>query len=511
VVASVSSHTETRAPRSAGDLALVDRHVDGPGEPARTRRTRARRVVVVRALVLADTLGLLSAYLLAMILYGPGEGHADNLPPAIEIAVLILLLPIWIVLGRVFGLYSRDDEHADHSNVDGFAGVFTMVTIGTWLFVAAAWLLEVAEPYMPKLFSFWIAAVVLVSLARAVARTVYRRSSDYVQTALILGADEIGQLVASKIRRHPEYGIKPIGFVDSVPFVAGDSPDSLKVIGEPADLTEIVDLHGVERVIVAFSQERLSSLVGDLRALRSRDVQVDLVPRFYDVVGPRAGFHTVEGLPLVSLAPGRLSRSGRFMKRSLDVLGSAVGLMVCSPLFAYAAIRIKLDSPGPVLFRQERVGLDGEPFRVAKFRTMYVASADCDEAAPLEDPLLAEEFNRNFKLRDDPRVTPCGRWLRRWSLDELPQLLNVLRGEMSLVGPRPVIPEEMAQRFDGAEALLAVKPGMTGYWQINGRSDADYDERVRLELSYVGNFSLGLDITILAKTVGVLVSRRGAC
>jgi undecaprenyl-phosphate galactose phosphotransferase len=142
---------------------------------------------------------------------------------------------------------------------------------------------------------------------------------------------------------------------------------------------------------------------------------------------------------------------------------------------------------------------------------MYVASADCDEAAPLEDPLLAEEFNRNFKLRDDPRVTPCGRWLRRWSLDELPQLLNVLRGEMSLVGPRPVIPEEMAQRFDGAEALLAVKPGMTGYWQINGRSDADYDERVRLELSYVGNFSLGLDITILAKTVGVLVSRRGAC
>jgi exopolysaccharide biosynthesis polyprenyl glycosylphosphotransferase len=283
------------------------------------------------------------------------------------------------------------------------------------------------------------------------------------------------------------------------------------VIGEPADLTEIVDLYGVERVIVAFSQERLSSLVGDLRALRSRDVQVDLVPRFYDVVGPRAGFHTVEGLPLVSLAPGRLSRSGRFMKRSLDVLGSAVGLMVCSPLFAYAAIRIKLDSPGPVLFRQERVGLDGEPFRVAKFRTMYVASADCDEAAPLEDPLLAEEFNRNFKLRDDPRVTPCGRWLRRWSLDELPQLLNVLRGEMSLVGPRPVIPEEMAQRFDGAEALLAVKPGMTGYWQINGRSDADYDERVRLELSYVGNFSLGLDITILAKTVGVLVSRRGAC
>jgi undecaprenyl-phosphate galactose phosphotransferase len=365
---------------------------------------------------------------------------------------------------------------------------------------------------MPKMIAFWLGAVILVMLSRGIARAMWRRSPAYVQNTLILGADAIGQRVAAKILRHPEYGINVLGFIDSVQPTNGsvDSSPRPPLLGEPSELPGLAEALGVERVIVAFSQERLSELVAELRALRIRDVQVDLVPRFYDVVGPGADFHTVEGMPLVSLPRARLSASALLVKRVLDVAMSIAGLVCLSPLFAYLAIRVKLDSPGPVLFRHERVGRDGKRFRLAKFRTMYVAKKGSADAVPIAETGLAAEFERDFKLRDDPRVTPFGTWLRRTSLDELPQLWNVLRGDMSLIGPRPLVAAETARWEEAIADLLAVKPGITGYWQINGRSEADYTERIRLELSYVNNWSLGLDLAILAKTAGVLVSRRGA-
>jgi exopolysaccharide biosynthesis polyprenyl glycosylphosphotransferase len=400
-----------------------------------------------------------------------------------------------------------------------------LVTLGTWLPLALAWATGSAEPYLPKLVTFWAFAVALVSLARAVARLCVRRSDSYQQNTVIVGGGRVAQLIASKILRHKEYGINLLGFLDSRPRSRRDDLGNLIVLGGIERLQEVVDELGVDRVIVAYAgqdQENLvgENLVGDLRVLRSNDVQIDVAPRFFDLVGPGANFHAIEGFPLVGLPPARLPASALILKRGLDLLVSTVGLLVLVPLFAYVAIRIKLDSPGPVLYRHERLGRCGRPISVFKFRTMRQEfsrgehyggeAAEQAFAALIADPARRKEFEASHKLQDDPRVTRFGTFLRKTSIDELPQLINVLAGDLSLVGPRPVTQEEIERYGDASEELLNVKPGLTGYWQINGRSAADYADRVRLDLAYVGDWSLGLDLVILGKTLRTLTERRGA-
>ena len=214
------------------------------------------------------------------------------------------------------------------------------------------------------------------------------------------------------------------------------------------------------------------------------------------------------------------SRSSLALKRLIDVLGASAGLLVLAPLFAAVAVAIKLDSKGPVFYRHERVGRNGSRLRLFKFRSMHLrccrgerygaAAAEEEFERLMADATRQREFGLTYKLRDDPRATGVGGWLRRSSVDELPQLLNVLRGDMSLVGPRPVTRDEIARYGSGAGALLAVKPGITGYWQINGRSGLDYEDRVRLDGAYVSSWSLKLDCKIIANTLRVLLSRRGA-
>jgi lipopolysaccharide/colanic/teichoic acid biosynthesis glycosyltransferase len=225
-------------------------------------------------------------------------------------------------------------------------------------------------------------------------------------------------------------------------------------------------------------------------------------------------------MPLIGVSPARLPWSVLTLKRTVDLIGSLLGLLLLTPLFAFVAVRIKLDSPGPVFYRHERVGRGGKRVDVFKFRTMRTefsrGSRYGGETAEkafeelMADPELQQQFEANYKLQDDPRVTHFGRFLRRTSIDELPQLLNVLLGDLSLVGPRPITREEIERYGAGGQELLNVKPGMTGYWQINGRSDLDYPERVRLDLAYVGDWSLGLDLTILAKTVRSVLHPAGA-
>jgi exopolysaccharide biosynthesis polyprenyl glycosylphosphotransferase len=246
-----------------------------------------------------------------------------------------------------------------------------------------------------------------------------------------------------------------------------------------------------------------------VRWAKNLRVQIDIVPRLFVAVDPRAQIHTLEGFPLIGLPPARLWRSSLSLKRLLDVVLSGVGLLLLSPLFALIALRIKLGSPGPVFYRHERVGMNGKPFKLAKFRTMYREAAG-ELHRLLEDPAAREEFERTYKLADDPRVTKFGSFLRRTSLDELPQLLNVLRGDMSLVGPRPVTEAELERYHDDVVTLLSFRPGVTGYWQINGRSLTTYEERVWLDLAYVRGWSLKLDLAVLGKTALALVKGHGA-
>ncbi len=216
-----------------------------------------------------------------------------------------------------------------------------------------------------------------------------------------------------------------------------------------------------------------------------------------------------DGEPLIELSRPALKSRQLFLKRTLDVVGAGLGLVVLAPLFGVIALAVRLGSRGPAIFAHERLGKNGRSFRCYKFRSMHV---DAHARLRRDDALYAEYVANNFKLPEeaDPRLTPIGRFLRRTSLDELPQLINVLRGDMSLVGPRPIVTEEIDHYGHGGPAFLSLQPGMTGAWQINGRSQVGYPQRADIELDYVRNWSLGGDIAILLKTVPVVLGRRGA-
>ena len=465
---------------------------------------RHRGWLIRRLLLLADIFGLVAAFAIAESLFGPvpASRSYDAVDQFNESLLFLATLPVWVLVAKLYRLYDRDEERTDHSTADDVVAVFHLVTVGVWLFLAAAWITHLVRPTFPKLLTFWILAIVLVTCARGAARALARRDKSYVQTAIIVGGDATGRLIARKLRRHPEYGVKPIGFVDSCAPRVAPTPDDLPLLGCPEDVPQLVESLDVDRVIVAFSQNSYRRTLNLIRSLKDYWVHVDVVPRLFELIGPGVDIHSVEGMPLVGLTPFRLSRSSQFVKRAADVTVALVALVVLAPLFALIAVVIKLDSPGPVFFRQLRMGSGGETFRIFKFRTM---TADADERkaelAHLNKHVRNGGDPRMFKIEGDPRVTRSGRVLRRYMLDELPQLVNVLGGKMSLVGPRPLILDEDRHVDGWARKRLDLKPGMTGLWQVLGRSDIPFDEMVKLDYVYVTSWSLWNDIRLLLRTI----------
>jgi exopolysaccharide biosynthesis polyprenyl glycosylphosphotransferase len=469
------------------------------------RRSAARASLVRRTLVAADILALVFAFAVVFVIFGSRSTSTNELTSMAEIGFFAATLPCWVLLAKLYGLYDSDDRHPGHSTVDDVLPIVSLITVGSWLFYLGASISGFAQPYAPKMFTFWALAVVGVIAARVAARAFYRRRPAYLQNLVVVGAGDVGRLLARKLEDHPEYGVRLVGFVETSEDVHRKAS---KVLGPVSDLEEIVLAHEVEHVLIAYPNASRAETAETVRHLQDLQVHVDIVPRFVDLVTPGATITMLEGLPLISLASSREDRLLRGMKRLIDVVGAALGLILLAPAFAWIALRVKLDSPGPVLYRHRRVGLAGREFDLIKFRTMR-ADADTFEEL-LAHPTRRAEFARTHKLVDDPRVTRFGSTLRRLSLDELPQLVNVLLGDMSLVGPRPVTKDELSRYGDESRTLLTFRPGVTGYWQINGRSRADYDERVRLDIAYVRGWSLKLDFLILGKTAWVVLSGHGA-
>jgi exopolysaccharide biosynthesis polyprenyl glycosylphosphotransferase len=473
----------------------------------RTATVHRRGWLVHRMLLLADLVGLAAAFLLVEFLSGIDVKAIDRVDRRAEFLIFALSLPAWIVVTKLYGLYDQDEQRTDHSTADDVVGVFHMVTVCTWLFFALAYLTRVAHPEAPKLLLFWAMAIGFVSVGRATARAYCRRRINYLQNAVIIGAGDVGQLVARKLLKHPEYGINLVGFLDANPKERRDDLEDLTLLGPPERLPAVVRLLDIERVIVAFSGDSHEDTLDLIRSMKDLEVQVDIVPRFFELVGPGVGIHLVEGLPLIGLAPPSLSPSSRFLKRSFDLVASSVALVFLSPLFALIGVAIKVSSPGPVLFRQVRMGRDEQRFRIFKFRTM-VEDADSrkHEVAHLNSHLQNGGDPRMFKIANDPRLTGVGGLLRRYSLDELPQLLNVVRGEMSLVGPRPLILDEDQHVGTWGRQRLDLKPGCTGPWQVMGRSQIPFDEMIRLDYLYVTNWSLFTDLKLLLRTLPQLTT-----
>jgi exopolysaccharide biosynthesis polyprenyl glycosylphosphotransferase len=475
----------------------------------KTAIVRRRGWLIRRMLLVADLVGLSLAFAAAQLFAGEVRPQ-DFVQPELEVLLFLSTLPIWIIVAKLYGLYDHDEERTDHSTSDDVTGVFHLVTIGTWVVFFGSTLTGLGRPELLKLVLFWGVAIGLVTLGRATARAICRRQLAYLQNTVIVGAGEVGQMIGRKVLQHPEYGINLVGFVDTAPKERHDGLEHVTVLGPPERLPGIVRMFDIERVVVAFSNDNHEETLRLIRSLKELDVQVDIVPRLFEILGPGVAIHTVEGIPLIGLPPLRLARSTRLLKRTMDIVMSLLGLLVLVIPFAVIAWRIKADSPGPVFFRQLRMGIGDRTFRICKFRTMVV---DADERREEMAHLTMQAGlgdGKFLKIPDDPRVTNFGRFLRRYSLDELPQLINVLKGEMSLVGPRPLPLDEDERVEAWGRQRLTIKPGVTGLWQVLGRSDIPFAEMLKLDYLYVTTWSLWGDVRLIFRTVPVIFRRKGA-
>lgn len=332
-----------------------------------------------------------------------------------------------------------------------------------------------------------------------------RRKGDYSARVLLVGSDASVAQIASELLRNPSAGYRVVGACMPSGRIAETIPGT--------DIPIIGNVHGVERAIVATNADTVAiTSTDDLPPSKVKEISwgleagrqhLVLAPSIVDIAGPRIHTRPVAGLPLIHVETPKFTAGQRFVKRMFDLVVSLALVVVLSPLLALVAVIVMTTSKGPVLFSQERIGMHGKPFRMFKFRSMR-QGADKELKALLDAQGASEK--PLFKVKDDPRITPIGAFLRKHSLDELPQLFNVLGGSMSLVGPRPQIAAEVALYSDAARRRLLTRPGITGLWQVSGRSALEWEDAVRLDLYYVENWSLAGDVMILAKTAGAVIA-----
>lgn len=332
-----------------------------------------------------------------------------------------------------------------------------------------------------------------------------RRGEGLVPT-LLIGAGEAGRTVMRNILVQPDLGYRLVGFLDDDPGKRAQAIARFAPLGGTADLERALDRHEVELVIITLPWRSRDRIVRLVDICEDRGVKVRIVPDLFQMSLNRVDIDSLNGVPLIAVRSPVIRGWTYRIKRGMDLGFAGLGLTLMAPLWGLIALAIRLDSPGPVLFRQERVGRDGRRFTCYKFRSMF-DGADGSRRALWQHN---EASGPIFKMRADPRTTRVGRVIRRLSLDELPQLWNVLRGDMSLVGPRPPMPCEVAEYDDWHRRRLEIAPGLTGLWQVSGRSELSFDEMVLLDLFYAENWSLGLDLKILLRTVPTVLRGTGA-
>jgi exopolysaccharide biosynthesis polyprenyl glycosylphosphotransferase len=414
-------------------------------------------------------------------------------------SLLVLSIPLWVLLAYGHRLYHLDSYRADYRAADEIGPVLQMATVWSWMTVLGLHLVGNGSVPLDRLALFWALTVAFLTALRSMVRSFGRTRSWYVQDALVIGPPEQTDVIIRRIDRHPEWGIKAQACVD-ISFEDADN----------VDLIALVRHLRVDRVMLApavSEATRRNELICELGDL---GVHVDLIPSWSDAVGARLQLNEMEGMPLLTVPRSAMGRSALRLKRALDLAAAVVAVTVLSPVLAACAIAIKVESRGPVLFRQRRIGRHDRAFELLKFRSM------CDGADSQKDEVAALNYHGGgtdtgmFKIREDPRITRVGAFLRRYSLDELPQLFNILRGQMSFVGPRPLIEVEDRQVEGRFRRRLGITPGLTGLWQVNGRSEIPFQEMVSLDYLYATNWSVWGDIKLLMRTVSAVVAGRGA-
>jgi exopolysaccharide biosynthesis polyprenyl glycosylphosphotransferase len=482
-----------------GSIAAPPRDVASPAETLAARRTFDRRTALLNWLTfVVDVIAVVIGYVLAKGLVTGGErvplfgGRAA------------VTLPLWPLIFASYGLYDR--RELDNPSVEA-RRLFHAIAVSLVAVVMTTFWFNI------DLSRGWIASLALtctvtVGLGRFAVRRLSGRLSGtgrLCAPALVIGTNDEARTIARLLEAKKRLSYRVVAFV-SVTSDGHGVIDGLPVLGSVDQIVDLVRETGAAAVVIAGTAVRADDLLRIDEALQSVDVDIRLTPGLPRISPSRIAVRPLNGLAMLSLDRRELGTRRATLKRSFDVVVAVVLLVLAFVPMVVIGVLVRLTSRGPSIFRQERVGKAGEPFTMYKFRTMVNGAED-----QLEEIARANGANGVlFKLRDDPRVTPFGRVLRRWSLDELPQLWNVLQGDMSLVGPRPALPRETARYTTKLRARLRVKPGLTGLWQVNGRHELPFDDYVRYDLFYVENWSLGLDFYVIAKTLPALLGRRGS-
>jgi exopolysaccharide biosynthesis polyprenyl glycosylphosphotransferase len=501
----VAVEAEARGPAAAVATLPLPIGVDHKQAFERPGDVRGRKLR--RLLLAGDVIALCSAFLGTQLVFG--SLALGDLP------LLLLSIPLWVLLAYGHRLYHLDSYRADYGAADEIGPVLQMATLWSWSMLLALTAVRPEHVPVSKMALFWVLTLILPMALRSATRAFAKRQVWYPQNALIIGPVDQARAILEKILRHREWGINVVACMGGPGTKVAPARDNrlldlVPVLGGDPDIEELVHRLEIDRVMLTPALSESRRRVEVVCVLSELGIHVDLVPSWSDVIGTRFEVNEMEGMPLLTMPRPRLMRTSRRLKRALDLAVGTVALVVLAPVIAACALAIKLDSPGPVFFRQRRVGRDDRPFRVFKFRSMYVdADSRKDDVARLNFHGGGNDSGM-FKIREDPRITRVGRFLRRYSLDELPQLFNILRGEMSFVGPRPLIETEDRQIEGRFRRRLALTPGLTGLWQAHGRSDIPFEQMVNLDYLYVTNWSLWGDVKLVMRTVSAVLRGSGA-
>ncbi|MBU2662972.1 exopolysaccharide biosynthesis polyprenyl glycosylphosphotransferase [Actinoplanes bogorensis] len=501
----IDRHWSDRPSKSAAARPLTRPFVRVRGRHAAMSRRQRWERSYVRSLVLCDLTAATASGAVTFGLRFGDEVTSYNLAYMILSALLPVLMLAVLAVSRAYErryLFVGTDEYQRvlRGGVGLIAGV-ALVSYGLGL--------DLARGYVLAALPAAIVSSVVLRFALRKRLHLTRARGESMRRVILVGHELSVIGMSRQLKRERYHGLEVVGacLPPGHDGVGVGGPQGLTVYGTFDDVAGAVEQADADTVVVLSCPELDGAAVRRLAWRLERD-EVDLVvaSALVDVAGARTTIRPFDGLPMLHVEHPRLHGGSRLVKEAFDRLGAVALLLIFGPLLLTVALGVRCTSRGPVLFRQVRVGRDGRLFRIFKFRSMYVDA----EARLAELRHLNEHDGVLFKMRDDPRVTRIGRYLRRFSVDELPQLLNVLLGQMSLVGPRPPLPSEVAAYADDVRRRLAVKPGMTGLWQVSGRSDLPWEEAVRLDLRYVENWTLSLDLVILLRTMTAVVRSSGA-
>lgn len=478
--------------------------------PVNLSKQSAHQITLLALLAFTDLIAVTFGFLLAYFIrfemgiswmYQPLESPIDFYQ-----SFVFFITPSWLIIFAVFGLY---DSKNVFSGMNEYARVFNACTFGMMFIIILTFL----YPTLILARGWVILSWLLISASTMLARFGFRRvvhqlryHGYFVRKVIIVGANEEGKAIAHQFQSNIKAGIKVIGFIDDK-FNPGSEPvNRIPTLGSSDLIVNLVEQYKPQEVIIASTALGREKLLDLFQTLDSLEIPARMSSGLYEILTTGVQVQEVGNVPLISVNKVRLTGAEVVLKRTLDIVGATAAILIFLPLMITIAIAVKFDSPGPIIYRRRVVGVGGKLFDAFKFRTMVV---DADKVLAQNSALL-KEFEQNHKLKEDPRVTRVGSLLRRASLDELPQLFNVLFGQMSLVGPRMITSPERAYYGKWSMNLFTVKPGMTGLWQVSGRSNVSYEERVKLDMHYIRNYSIWLDIYLLWLTIPAVLQRRGA-